>query len=160
MSEKPYRKNVGVVVFNARGQVLVGERLNYRDVFQFPQGGLDAGEQPEVAARRELYEETGLELDGPPVFEIEQWLRYDFPPDIPKKLKKYRGQEQKWFFYFWDGTVDELNLDVHEREFESVRWDDFTEIVEKIVEFKRPVYREVLRLGQPAITAHLAGRAG
>ena len=106
---KPYRKNVGIIVFNRAGQVLAGERIQTGGALQFPQGGLDAGETPLEGALRELYEETGLQLAGPPVAELGEWLRYDFPPDVPAKLQKYQGQEQKWFFFFWDGDPAALN---------------------------------------------------
>ena len=57
MPEKPYRPNVGVALFNAAGQVLIGRR--FRDdgpeiilpglEWQMPQGGIDADE---IRARR------------------------------------------------------------------------------------------------------------
>ncbi len=153
---RPYRKNVGIVVFNRTGQVLVGERLAYPGVFQFPQGGIDPGEDPEVAGRRELYEEIGLRLDAPPVFEVPDWLRYEFPPDIPPPLNRFRGQEQKWYFFFWDGSLETLDLDAHVREFESVRWADFRAIAESIVLFKRPVYLELYRQGAPMIAEYVS----
>ena len=39
--EKSYRPNVGLIVFNRKGEVLVGERLGVPDSWQFPQGGID-----------------------------------------------------------------------------------------------------------------------
>ena len=58
---KEYRKNVGVVVFNAKGLVLLGNRISHRSSWQFPQGGMDDNEDPLVAAKRELYEEVGID---------------------------------------------------------------------------------------------------
>ena len=65
---KPYRPNVGIALFNASGQVLIGRR--FRDdgpeiilpglEWQMPQGGIDAGEDPREAVMRELWEETGV----------------------------------------------------------------------------------------------------
>lgn len=140
---KPYRENVGIVVLNSRGEVLVGERVNFPGVFQFPQGGMDPGESPLAAARRELLEETGLRVDGPPAYEIEDWLFYDFPENVSAKLKAYRGQKQKWFVFRWDGDPGSLRLDLHEREFERLRWARLDEVVAGIVAFKRPVYERV-----------------
>ncbi len=148
---KPYRENVGVVVFNRLGRVLVGERIQYPGVFQFPQGGLDPGEDPESGARRELAEETSLRIEGPPAGEIEEWLTYEFPEDIPAHLKKYRGQRQKWFFFFWDGDASTLQLDLHDREFLSVKWADLDQIADEIVPFKQPVYDVVRRQGKEVI---------
>lgn len=151
---KPYRKNVGIVVFNSKGLVLVGERVQFPGIFQFPQGGMDDGEKPLEAARRELLEETGLKIDDPPAGEIEDWLTYEFPENIPAHLKKYRGQEQKWFFFFWDGDPSQLRLDLHEREFLSVKWDDLEKICADIVEFKKPVYSRVMDEGRRIIAGH------
>jgi putative (di)nucleoside polyphosphate hydrolase len=144
MSEdlKEYRANVGIVVINNEGKVLVGERVNYPGVFQYPQGGIDKDEDPLSAARRELFEEIGLKLnDTLPIDEISDWLIYDFPHDIPKRLKKYKGQKQKWFFFRWDGNLNELSLDHHEKEFSLLKWADAADITENIVDFKRATYR-------------------
>lgn len=152
---KPYRSNVGVVVFNSRGKVLVGERLHYPGIFQFPQGGIDNGEEPDEAAIRELYEETGLQPDRGPIGEIRDWLYYDFPEDVPERLKKYQGQKQKWYFFFWDGSPSELKLDLHEREFASIKWSDIDTVVEEIVFFKKPVYLRIAKEGKMIIESYL-----
>ncbi len=151
MSEKPYRRNVGVVVFNREGRVLLGERVGYPGSLQFPQGGMDVGESALEAARRELYEETGIQVPGPPAGEIPDWLRYEFPPDIPKKLRVFRGQEQRWFFFYWDGQPEDLDLEHHDREFTKVVWGTLEEALAGIVEFKRPVYERVAHDGRRII---------
>ena len=57
-----YRPNVGVVLFNTAGQVWLGRRAKTPEPWnwQFPQGGVDEGENLEAAALRELQEETGV----------------------------------------------------------------------------------------------------
>jgi len=149
---KPYRKNVGIVVFNARGLVLAGERSGVPGAFQFPQGGLDPGEDPLHAARRELYEEIGLRIEEPPVYETSADLRYDFPDNVAEHLKKYQGQEQKWFFFFWDGNLAELSLDHHEREFDRIAWLRPEEVLSSIVYFKREVYRSLLEMASQVMS--------
>ncbi|MCS7206061.1 MAG: RNA pyrophosphohydrolase [Leptospiraceae bacterium] len=141
--EKPYRKNVGILVFNSQMKVLVGDRVDHPENYQLPQGGIDEGENPEDAAIRELYEETGLKLQKP-VFEIPEWLSYDFPEHIPEHLKKYRGQTQKWFFFHWDGDIQSLDLNSsHHREFRTLKWMDIDVLVNSIIEFKKEVYLKI-----------------
>ena len=61
----PYRDNVGALLFNAAGQVLVARRADLPNAegaaggWQLPQGGMDAGEDPAIAIFRELQEEIG-----------------------------------------------------------------------------------------------------
>ena len=102
---KPYRPNVGIALFNASGQVLIGRR--FRDdgpeiilpglEWQMPQGGIDADENPRDAVMRELWEETGV-VSANYLGETD-WLTYEFPPydGPPHRLAKFRGQRQKWF---------------------------------------------------------------
>ncbi|MBU42182.1 MAG: RNA pyrophosphohydrolase [Spirochaetaceae bacterium] len=152
--DKPYRLNAGMIVFNSSGQVLAGDRIQYPGHFQFPQGGIDDGEDPETAAIRELYEEIGLQ-PGRPVGEIPGWLTYEFPEDIPDHLKKFRGQKQKWFYFRWDGQPSELDLEWHEREFNTVRWMELTELVQNIIPFKQQVYREIQKHARRFIPEYL-----
>lgn len=153
--KKPYRPNAGIVVFNRTGEVLVGDRIQYPGMFQFPQGGLDDGEDPLEGALRELYEETSLKLDPPPAGELKDWLHYDFPLDVPVHLRSYQGQKQKWFFFFWEGDPSTLVLDHHEQEFASLQWKDFDLVVRDIIEFKKPVYLKILEEGKRIINEYL-----
>jgi len=145
-TEKPYRDNVGVVVFNREGKVLAGERSDRPGHFQLPQGGIDPGEEPVEAARRELYEETGLALDEEPVHEVDDWLVYDFPAELAIErdiAKRYRGQRQKWFFFYWDGDPANLSVDHHEPEFEHLFWIDLPDLTVNMVAFKRAIYERL-----------------
>ena len=54
-----FRPNVGIILLNQKNQVFWGKRIRTHS-WQFPQGGIDRGETPEQAARRELQEETGV----------------------------------------------------------------------------------------------------
>lgn len=153
--KKEYRKNAGIIVFNEKGEVLAGDRIQYPGMFQFPQGGIDDDENPLSAAYRELYEETGLRLNDQPVAEYPDWLYYDFPPDIPKHLKKFKGQMQKWYLFFWNGQISQLNLNIHEREFNTLRWQSFRKLCDEIVAFKRPVYEELHKFFSGEIERYL-----
>ena len=142
-----YRANVGLAVFSPAGHVFVGRRINGRGAFQWqlPQGGVDKGEDPAEAALRELEEEIGV---APKLVEIleetDDWLYYDFPMDLRKRMGgPYLGQRQKWFALRFKGSDSDVRLDKHKPEFDAWRWAQLSEVPDLIVPFKRPVYQEV-----------------
>lgn len=62
--ERFLRRRAGAVVRDAAGRVLLLRREHEgRTWWAVPGGGVEAGETPEEAARRELLEETGLEVE-------------------------------------------------------------------------------------------------
>ncbi|HTW54782.1 MAG TPA: RNA pyrophosphohydrolase [Stellaceae bacterium] len=144
----PYRPCVGVVLVNKDGKVFVGRRVGMPDglsAWQMPQGGIDAGETPLEAARRELYEETGTDK-AEFVAETRDWLCYDLPTSlIPKRWGgRYCGQRQKWFLMRFTGQDIDIDLARHEIEFDAWRWAEPAELPGLIVDFKRPVYVALL----------------
>ena len=145
-SELPYRRGVGIVLFNDQGRVFVAQRLdNPGPAWQMPQGGIDEGEQPIDAAWRELHEETGIK-SAKMLAESSGWLRYDLPPDLAKTLWKgrYRGQEQKWYAFRFTGAESEIDIAGEHPEFSAWKWADFRQVPELIVPFKRDLYRQVV----------------
>lgn len=144
-----YRPNVGLAVFSRAGHVFVGRRVNGRGPFQWqmPQGGVDSGETPETAALRELEEEIGVSPKLVDILEeTEDWLYYDFPSDLRRRLGgPYLGQRQKWFALRFRGSDNDVRLDQHTPEFDAWRWAPLAETPALIVPFKRPVYEDVAR---------------
>ena len=55
-----YRPNVAAILLDAQDQIFVAERINIKGAWQFPQGGIDEGEDAETALFRELAEEIGM----------------------------------------------------------------------------------------------------
>jgi putative (di)nucleoside polyphosphate hydrolase len=151
-----YRPNVGICLFNRRGEIWLGERLNApgsREVnpyrWQMPQGGIDAGESVSEAARRELHEETGVR-SARLLFTTPGWIAYDFPPKYRRTGKKWHGQRQKWVAMLFEGEDEEIDLNVHDpAEFERWRWAGLEEMEELVVPFKRKVYRELTEAFAP-----------
>ena len=144
-----HRPNVGVVLFNGEGRVWLGRRHKQPPPYnwQFPQGGVDEGENLETAARRELAEETGvtsIALLG----RTEGWLTYDFPPEVladPKHSRGCLGQKQVWFAYRFTGDDAEIDLEADKHvEFDAWKWGRLDETPELIVPFTRGVYEAVV----------------
>lgn len=139
-----HRPNVGVVLFNADGQVWLGRRAGAPEPWnwQFPQGGVDEGEDLLDAALRELAEETGV-TSVAYLGRTEGWIAYDFPPEV-KKFGKWAGQKQVWFALRFTGEEAEIRLDAHHQvEFEAWRWGRLDEAPELIIPFKRAAYEQV-----------------
>lgn len=153
---KPYRPNVGIALFNAGGQVLIGRR--FRDdgpeiilpglEWQMPQGGIDADENPRDAVMRELWEEIGVTAAD--YLDETDWLTYEFPPYAgpqTHRLAKFRGQRQKWFalrFSGRDADIDPLTpRNGQPPEFDSWRWERLDRVADLVVPFRRDVYRTV-----------------
>lgn len=158
MTDKlPYRPCVGIMVLNRDGLVWVGRRIaepdgemtGARQLWQMPQGGIDPGEDAGVAARRELYEETGMRTVSL-IAEAPDWINYDLPAHLVGiALKgKYCGQTQRWFAFRFEGEDSEIAIDPppggHSAEFDAWAWKPMEDLPELIVPFKRDVYLSVV----------------
>lgn len=145
-----YRANVGLALFHPRGLVFLGKRVGAPGLYawQMPQGGVDPGESPAEAALRELEEEIGVPADlVEPLEETQDWLFYDFPPELRGRSGsgRFLGQRQKWFAYRFLGRDADVRLDLHTPEFTEWRWARLEEAPALVIPFKRPVYEEVTR---------------
>lgn len=151
----PYRPNVGIALFSRTGLVFAGKSFSAGPEvvepgfeWQMPQGGIERGEDIVAAARRELAEETGVtsvSLLGA----TDEWWRYDFPPydGPPHKLTPFRGQEQRWVAFRFDGEESEINVlepgGGEIAEFSAWAWLPLGSLPSRVVSFKRPVYQRV-----------------
>jgi putative (di)nucleoside polyphosphate hydrolase len=154
MTDLPdYRPNVGVVLFHRDGRVWLGKRAGTPGPYnwQFPQGGVDPGEDLEAAARRELAEETGA-VTASYLGRTDGWITYDYPPEFASRKagRGFKGQKQVWFAFRFDGEESEFDLAAHqEPEFEDWRWGYLAETPDLIVPFKRASYEAVARAFAP-----------
>ena len=147
VSKLKYRKNVGMVLINTKGRIFAGKRIdNNTDAWQMPQGGIDDGETPEMAAFRELSEETGIHHSKAQLIGATSgWLSYDIPLELIPKLwnGQYRGQEQKWFAFEFLGKDTDINITTQEPEFSEWAWKSKKDLLSSIVPFKVEVYQKV-----------------
>lgn len=140
-----YRPNVAALLVNPQGHVLIAERTDIAEAWQFPQGGVDEGESGAEALGRELREEISLAPDKYQVREQRGGYRYVFPGSH-RRWGKFRGQEQTYFLCDFLGTDADLNLLTEHPEFRRFRWiEPGTFSLGWIPKFKHDVYREVLK---------------
>jgi len=139
-----FRANVGVVVRNAEGLVLVARRSDHPESWQFPQGGINRGEDRRTAAFRELKEETNLGgSDVTLVRELGQWLVYELPEQERSK-KTGLGQVQWWFLLQHRGGAPLPDVEAASaKEFTTSQWVTFDEAVNLAVGFKKHVYEQL-----------------
>jgi putative (di)nucleoside polyphosphate hydrolase len=145
-----YRPNVGIMLIAQDQRVWIGRRSDQdadaeQAGWQMPQGGIDDGETPIDAARRELEEEVGTDR-AEFLRESREWFAYDLPRDLAKSLWKgrFRGQAQKWVAMRFIGRDSDIDIATKHPEFQAWRWARARELPGLIVPFKRDVYRAVL----------------
>ena len=141
-----FRANVGIILINKFGKVLWARRFG-EDSWQFPQGGIDNKETPEIAMFRELEEEIGLlpfhvEVLG----QTKGWLKYRLPKKFLSKNKTpFKGQKQKWFLLRFLGEDADIKVDrFGDQEFDHWEWVSYWFPLSQVVNFKKDVYRKAL----------------
>ena len=142
----PYRKGVGMMVFNNDKKIFVGRRIDNQKAWQMPQGGVDENEGCLSAAKRELYEETGIQSIRIIEKSKEKYI-YDLPKYLLGKIwkGKYKGQRQRWFLIKFLGPDSEINLNQKCPEFNEWKWVDIDELPKIIVPFKKKLYLSLIK---------------
>lgn len=142
--EKPYRPCVVAVLTRNYRDFLVGERQNIPGAWQFPQGGIEDGESPEVAVIRELGEETGTS-DAIIERVSSDWIAYDFPDSFTHPIsEKYKGQRQKWFLLKLNDDA-KPDLAKSDGEFRDIAWQPLKEICSMVIDWKQECYLKGLK---------------
>lgn len=145
-TKKQYRLNVAAIIMSSKYpcvcEFFIAERSDLKNVWQFPQGGIDEGESPKDALFRELKEEIGTN-DIQIIAEYPTWLRYDFPPMIIEKMRPYAGQQQRYFLVKLNHFA-KINLQTEEPEFLRYEFVDLSTLLQKVTKFKKHIYVQVL----------------
>ena len=134
------------MVFNDEKKIFVGKRIDNQEAWQMPQGGVDKDEDIESAAKRELFEETGIQSIRI-IKRSEKKYTYDLPEHLLGKIwkGKYKGQKQTWFLIKFLGPDSEININQKHPEFNEWMWVDIQKLPELIVSFKKDLYLSVVK---------------
>jgi len=137
-----FRAGVGAVIVNRDDKVLILERKDRPGSWQMPQGGLDLGEVPEKGVIREVEEETGIKIDDlRKIGAVDRLLAYELPANL-RSGKTGRGQVQYWSIFRFTGDDETITLG-DGKEFVGWEWVAIDDAVNRVVDFKKPVYREL-----------------
>jgi len=143
----PYRDGVGIMLINNAGLVFVAKRIDtISEAWQMPQGGIDEGESADVAAKRELKEETGTDK-AQIVQASAEWYYYDLPEHLVPQIwgGRFRGQRQKWFAMRFTGTDSDISIETEHPEFCGWKWVMPKQLPDLIVPFKRLLYQSLVQ---------------
>ena len=148
MSKKDlYRPNVGMIIvsnnYPQKKEIFIAQRNDLSDIWQFPQGGIDEGEEVREAMFRELEEEIGTD-EVKIIAEYPEWISYDFPPKIAKKMKPYKGQKQRYFLVKLKKSA-KINLDTQHPEFSDYKFVGVDKVLGLSASFKQAVYETVIK---------------
>ena len=148
MSKKDlYRPNVAMIIvsnnYPKKKEIFIAQRNDLSDIWQFPQGGIDRGEEVLEALFREMKEEIGTSK-AKVIAEYPKWLSYDFPPRIAKKMTPYKGQLQRYFLVKLKKSA-KINLDTKHPEFSDFKFVDVDEVLSMSASFKKDVYKKVIK---------------
>lgn len=143
-----YRQGVGIILVNAKRQVLLAKRTG-KLAWQFPQGGIKERETPEQAMFRELKEEIGVCAEDIKVIaSSRRWLRYRLPKNLVRRHSQPLciGQKQKWFLLRLINKETCIDLaETDKPEFDSWAWVSYWYPLTQVVAFKRRVYSFALK---------------
>ena len=145
--DKKSRPNVAAVIlapsYSFVCRIFIAQRCDMTGIWQFPQGGIDEGETPQEALKRELKEEIGTdEIDV--LSEYPQWLSYDFPEGTTsRKFYNFDGQTQKYFLVRLRPSA-KININTKKPEFNEYKFINSNEVLGDVNHFKKPIYSKVI----------------
>ena len=147
MSKKDlYRPNVAMIIvsnnYPQKKEIFIAQRNDLAEIWQFPQGGIDKGEEVQEALFREMEEEIGTSK-ATIIAEYPEWISYDFPSKIAKNMKPYKGQTQRYFLMKFKKNA-EININTKHPEFEDYKFVSVEDVLNLTAHFKKPVYEKVI----------------
>jgi putative (di)nucleoside polyphosphate hydrolase len=145
-NKEAYRPNVAMIIvspnYPEKKEIFIAQRNDLTNIWQFPQGGIDEGEEVKEALFREMEEEIGTN-DAEIIAEYPEWISYDFPAKIAKKMQPYKGQTQRYFLVKLHDPK-KINLATQHPEFANHKFVSVDEVLNLTAHFKKPVYETVI----------------
>lgn len=141
------RPNVCLLVYNAKGQLFLGERLGKRGHWQFPQGGVERGRSLKETVIRELREEIGVgKRSIGAITKLSATNHYLWKKVPDYAVGKWVGQSQTFWLVEFTGENSEIDLTTtDDPEFRSWRWCSVTLVRRLAAKERRQGYEAALR---------------
>lgn len=138
----PYRNNISCVVFKNKKFLLVQLLGWSKNLWKFPQGGIEENESEEETIKRELFEELSIEKYK--IVGLSSCKhRYDWDENSLKKVNyKWRGQKQK--FYVIEYLGEDKKIQVNQKEVRDYKWVGKKECLKSIDNFLFQNYKNII----------------
>ena len=143
MKDAFFRAGVGAVILDAERRILALKRKGGAgNMWQLPQGGIRADEQPLDALYREIHEEAGLERrDVEVIRTTPDWWVYVLPIEY-RNTKVGWGQAQRWFLCRLLAPPTAVHPD--HAEVTDAEWVTAEQLLARAVSFRVPTYRRLV----------------
>ncbi len=137
-----YRKGVAAVITDGEGKILAYRRKDHPESWQFPQGGIENGENEEEALKRELWEECGIKRyrilsRTPPI---------SYALNLKSKGMEHEGQSHVYFLL----ELEEDIPSVPDCEFTECAWMTGPALLGWCPSFKKDAIRQAISILLPA----------
>jgi putative (di)nucleoside polyphosphate hydrolase len=143
----PFRPNVCMLVYNAKGKLFLGERKNHEAHWQFPQGGAEPEYSLRENVKRELAEELGLKRSAiGRILKLKSTHVYEWHNPPAYARGRWCGQSQTFWLVEFVGKDSDIDLDaIEEPEFSAWKWCAPRTVRRLAVPHRLPGYESPLR---------------
>ena len=119
-----------IVIYTKKHDILLLHRADKRGYWQSVTGSLEPQESPYEAAKREVFEETGINTDHNKIqdwnlsheYEIYLHWRHRYPPNVSKNTEHVFGLE----------LPEKININISPREHLEYKWENIKEAKNKV----------------------------